>query len=166
MPRKPRGSGHNVTTSVGNSENPSQSTPSVATGSDDSQGSKQTGLSVTNTEYRSEVLALNGVVFKSPLDPLPVEIAAVVKKSLLRCRAQDMDYATAKGMQEKFIRARNHAEAGLTIGFLTTGILPAEAPEMNLFAHSPNAVHKRNATKSKRTRDSVGNHPIHMPAKT
>ena len=43
-----------------------------------------------------------------------------------------MDYTTAKGMQEKFIQARNHAEAGLTIGFLTTGILPAEAPEMNL----------------------------------
>ena len=66
--------------SIGGTIEPPPSVRTTDSGSKNSTGSKQTRIDVTNTNYRSGVLASNRVTFKSATTPLPVNVAAVVNK--------------------------------------------------------------------------------------
>jgi len=131
---------------------------SVVTSSEAPTGSDQSRITPSNANHRSDVLALNGVHFRSVIDPLPVNVAATVKKTVLRCGSPDTNEALATKIRDKITQLGEHAEADLGHGFLAMDILPFDK------AHKTNAIHKHNATKCQRhhIRGCLGGHPIHM----
>ena len=102
------------------------------TGSENSTGSKQTRIDATNTNYRSDVLAPNRVIFKSATTPLPVAVAAAVNKFVFEHGSSGIDKTTATENRDKIIQLGEDAEAELSHGFMTMDILPPKAAEKNL----------------------------------
>ncbi|MCJ1240996.1 hypothetical protein MMC14_009000 [Varicellaria rhodocarpa] len=132
MARELRPSSPESIASTGNSAKSPRNVQSIVTGSRDSNGSKQSRIDPTNTNYRSDVLALNRVVFKSTIDPLPENVVAVVNKILVRCESPEIDNATATKIRDKIIQLGEDAEAELRDGFLTMDILPPKAVDKKL----------------------------------
>ena len=118
--------------SIGSITKPPPSVRTADTGSKNSTGSKQTRIDATNTNYRSDVLASNRVIFKSATTPLPVTVAAVVNKFVFKPGSSEIDNTTATQNRDKIIQLQEHAEAGLSYGFMSMDILPPEAAEKNL----------------------------------
>ena len=118
--------------SIGGTTEPPPSVRTTDTGSKNSTGSKQTCIDVTNTNYRSDVLASNRVTFKSATTPLPVNVAAVVNKFVFEQGSSEMDDTTATEYRDKIIQLGEDAEAELSHGFMTMDILSSKAVEKTL----------------------------------
>ena len=118
--------------SISGTTEPPPSVRTTESGSKNSTGSKQTRIDVTNTNYRSDVLALNRVTFKSATTPLPVNVAAVVQKFVFDQGSSEMDDTTATENRDKIIQLGEDAEAELSHGFMTMDILPSKAVEKTL----------------------------------
>lgn len=103
------------------------SIPTITSSSKNSVGSKQTRIDATNTNYRSDVLASNRVIFQSAITPLPVNVAAAVKKFVFKQGSSTMDDKTATESRDKIIQLAEDAEAELSHGFMTMDILPSKA---------------------------------------
>ena len=118
--------------SIGGTTEPPPSVRITDNGSKNSTGSKQTRIDVTNTNYRSDVLASNRVTFKSATTPLPANVAVVVNKLVFEQGSSEMDDTTATENRDKIIQLGEDAEAELSHGFMTMDILPSKAAEKTL----------------------------------
>lgn len=132
MPQSLKPSPPGSVASIGGIIKPPPSVRTADTGSKDSTGSKQTRIDATNTNYRSDVLASNRVIFKSAIAPLPATVAAVVNKFVFKCGSSEIDDTTATENRDRIIQLGEDAEAELSYGFMTMDILPPKAAEKNL----------------------------------
>lgn len=130
MPGELKPSRPNSIASTGKNMTSSPSDRTVATGSKNSKESKR--IDATSTNYRSDVLALNRVLFKSTLAPLPANVAAVVGKIVLTSSSSEMDDATATKLRDTIIQLGEDAEAELGHGFVAMDVLPPKAEERKL----------------------------------
>jgi len=130
MPGELKPSRPNLIASTGKNMTSSPSDRTVATGSKNSKESKR--IDATSTNYRSDVLALNRVLFKSTLAPLPANVAAVVGKIVLTSSSSEMDDATATKLRDTIIQLGEDAEAELGHGFVAMDVLPPKAEERKL----------------------------------
>lgn len=132
MPQSLKQSPPGSVASIGGTTEPTPSVRTTDTGYKDSTGSKQTRIDVTNTNYRSDVLASNRFTLKSATTPLPVNVAAVVNKFVFEQGSSEMDDTTATENRDKIIQLGEDAEAESSHGFLTMDILPSKAAEKTL----------------------------------
>ncbi len=132
MPQSLKQSRPGSVASIGGTTESPPSIRATDTGSKNSTGSKQTRIDVTNTNYRSDVLASNRVTFKSAITPLPVNVAAAVNKFVFEQGSSEMDDTTATENRDKIIQLGEDAEAELSHGFMTMDILPSKAAKKTL----------------------------------
>lgn len=132
MPRSLKQSPPGSVASIDGTSEPPPTVRATDTGSKNSTGSEQTCMDATNINYRSDVLALNKVTFKSAITPLPVNVAAVVNKFVFEQGSSEMDDTTATENRDKIIQLGEDAGAELSHGFMTMDILPSKAAEKTL----------------------------------
>lgn len=95
-------------------------------------GSKQSRINATNTDHRSDVLALNRVIFRSATATLPVTVAAAVNKFVFKHGSSEIDNATATKIRDEIIQLEEDGETALRHRFINMGVLPSKAAGENL----------------------------------
>ena len=113
--------------SIGCTRKPLSSVQAAVTDYKTSTGSKQVRIDVIDSNYRSDVLASNRIIFSSATTPLPASVIAAVENSVFKQGFSEMHDLTATQIRDNLIQLGEDAETDLRQGFMAMGILPSKA---------------------------------------